>query len=105
MEMGNGFPRVGTIVDDQAVASAVQTQQAGDFGGLEEEVAEHRLIGGACLAHAHNRLLRHDQYVRGRLRLEVVESEDKVILVHDPGRQLAGNEFLKESHANKTFED
>jgi len=40
-----------------------------------------------------------DEHVRGRLRIDVIEGENKVVLVNDLCRDFASNDFLEERHA------
>ncbi len=48
---------------------------------------------------ARDGFLRDDENVLGRLRVDVIEGENKVVLVNDLCRNFASNDFLEERHA------
>jgi hypothetical protein len=99
VEVRHGLAGLGAVVHHQT-KPALELELAGDFAGREEEVAEDGLIGGRCLANARDHLLRNDQQMHWRLRLDVVDHDAVFILVLDARGDLAVDDFLeKRFHA------
>ena len=101
MQVRDGFPAVPAVVNDQAVATGFETEAGRHCGGLQEEVAQHRLVLRLRLRHARDWLFGNDQDMNGRLRIDVVQGQHQVILVGDSGRNLPGDNFLEESLAHE----
>ena len=93
MEVWHRFAAIGTIVDDQTKAGVVNAFLLRDLLRSEEKMAEKRLVFGTGGADADDLLLGNDQNVYGRLRLNIVKSEAKVILINNPGRDFTGNDL------------
>jgi hypothetical protein len=89
MEVGNGFPAVRSVVDDQTVAGLIQFQLAGDFLGSGEEMAKDGVMFRGDGSMARMVLLRNQENVDRGLRSDVAEREDVGILVDDIGLGFA----------------
>jgi len=76
----------------------MQAQQAGDMRRLEEQMSQQQLIIRFGLRDPCQGLLRNNQSVSGRLRLNVVKGDQLFVLVDDASRDLSQNNFLKERH-------
>jgi hypothetical protein len=58
-------------------------------------VAQHLVIIRRGVADSRNDFLGHDQHVHGRLGVHVFEGDDEIVLEHDVGGNLPGNDFLE----------
>src|ERR1041385_2369744 len=67
-------------------------------------MAQNLVIVGRCLSNPGNRFLRHDQHVTRRLRFDIVESQDQIILINNLCRDFARDDFLEQrlAHAQPT---
>ena len=100
MQVRHGFAGVGAVVEDEAVAAFFQAEFLRDFGGFEQQMAEGLMIFGAGFGEARNRFPGNDQNMRRRLRIDVAEGDDLVVLEDDVRRNFAGDDFFKESFAH-----
>lgn len=102
MEVRHGFPTIGAIVDDQAVAGFVNSQLGGHFGGLEEQMTEQAMIFGGRFREAGHNFFGDDQDMSWRLGIDVAEGEGEVVLEHNCGRDFARDDFLENCHGQCT---
>jgi len=104
VKMRHGFATVRPIINDDAEAGIAQAFMPGQGLCDKEQVAEQRLIGRRGGADARDHLLGHDEEMDGRLRMNVVEGQALVILVDNPGWDLAGDDLLKNgAHISATI--
>jgi len=101
MQVRHGLPRVRAIVEDQPIAVSLEAEFLGDFGGLEQKVAEDLVIRGSGFGDARDRFLRNDQHVRRCLRFDIAESDDQIVLIDNRGRDFPGDDFLEQSFAHR----
>ena len=95
MQVGHGLAGVSAVVDDQS-KTVRELQFPGDLSGDQQQVAEDGLIVGARLADSGNHLLRNDQQVHGRLRLNVVQDDAVLVLMLDSRGDVAVDDFLED---------
>lgn len=95
MQVGHGFARVGTIVDDESKPISQIKLLRHRFGG-EHKVAKDRAILIFGSVHALYRLLGNDQDVGRRLRLDIPDRDAEIILVLDRRRNFAVDDFLED---------
>jgi len=98
--VGNGFPRVRAVVDDQTVTGAFEAELLRDSLGLEQEVSQNFFVFWLGFGDAADRLFGNDKHVRRSARLDVFESADQVVLVHDGGGDLSIDDLLEERLAH-----
>src|ERR1043166_1279249 len=103
MQMRHGLASVATIVDHQSVASLFEPHLVGPLRGFQQEMAEQRLVVGFGLRDPRDGLLRYQQHVRWRLWGDVTKSQNQIIFVDDLCRDLASDDFFKESHRDFGF--
>jgi hypothetical protein len=96
MKVGDGFPAVGAVVDDQAVAGLVEFQLAGDLLGGGEKVAEDGVVFGGDGGVAGVVLFGDEKNVDGGLGSDVPKGEDVVILIDNVGRHFAVDDPFKD---------
>ena len=93
--MRHGFAAITPVVDDES-KSALRKIQLGRYRPcLEKQMSQERLIFMRRLPDSRDRLLGDDQDVHWRLRIDVPESEDQLVLIDDIGRNLTGDYFFK----------
>lgn len=73
------------VVDHQAGNPRRARAGGKDRTGGEQQVTEQQLVGGLGLGEARNRLLREEDHMHRSLRLDVVDRQAEVVLVHDAG--------------------
>ena len=95
VQVRHGFAAIGPIINDDAEAGSGHAFLLGQGLRDKEQVSEQRLVGPRAGADARDHLLGHDEEMDGRLRMNVVEGQALVILVDNPGRDLAGDDLLE----------
>ena len=60
MQVRHGFAGVGAVIEYQTVATLLQAEFVGDFGGLQQELAEGLMIFGRGFGDAHDEFLGND---------------------------------------------
>ncbi len=100
VEMRYGFAAVVAVVDDEAESGLVQTFLVGNVLRDVNHVAEQRLVGRGGGGNARDFLFRDDEDVDGRLGLDVMEGQAKVVLEGDPGWNLAVDDLREEGAHN-----
>ena len=101
MQVRHRFAGVRAVIDYEAEAILRQAQFPGNFGGFQQQMTELGLVFGLCFGDPRNGFLRDQEDMRGRLRGDVVESDDQVVLINNPGRDFTGDDFLKQGLAHK----
>jgi hypothetical protein len=81
VQVKDGLSGTGADVEDGAVA-LLDVALAGDVGGGEVAAADEFGVGGFGLFQAGEMFLGNDEDVRGRLRVDVFEREDVVVLIN-----------------------
>src|SRR5262245_4625606 len=95
--MGDRLPGVRPVVEDEAVAALVGADLAGDALRRAEHRREERTVLGPHRVGARDVLTRHDQDVGRRLRIEVVEGDDRLVLEGDSGRYLTTGDAAEQA--------
>lgn len=98
MEVRHRLTAISAIVDHQSVAVVSQPHPSCDLRRLEQQMPKQSRVARLRLPDARNRPFRHHQDMRGRLRMNVPEGEDLIVLVNHVGWNLAGDEFLEQRH-------
>jgi len=101
MEMIDGLAAVGAGVDHQAVALG-QALVAGNLGGGPQQVAEQLAIRLIGIVHRGDVFARRQQYMDGRLRVEVGEGVAQLVLVDRRGGNASVNDFTKDATHSDT---
>ena len=96
MEMGDSFPTVGAVVDDEAIPGLVELPLAGDFLGSSKEIAKNGMIFRGDGGMAGMVLLGDEEDMNGGLRSDITEGEDVIILIDDVGFGFAVDDPLKD---------
>ncbi len=100
MQVRHRFAGVGAVVEHEAETVLRQAQFPGDFGGFQQQMTEQGLVFRPRFGEARDGFLRdHEDMCRG-LRGNVVESDDRVVLIDNPGRDPTSDDFLKEGLAH-----
>jgi len=92
MEVRDAFAAIGTVIDDESEARIVQAFLLSDGLRDKDQVAEEWFVDGLGGGNARDFLFGDDEDVNGCLRLDVMERQAAVVLVDDPGWNLAGDD-------------
>lgn len=96
VEVINGLAAIVTNVDDGAVA-VFEVQIAGKLGGDEQEVPEDGFILRFGVGEGGNFLQGDDQNMRGRLGIDIVESEAAIVLMDDRSGKFTVDDAFENS--------
>lgn len=94
VQMRHGFASVRAVVDHQPVA-AFQIQFLRNLGGFEQQMAEQLVVVRRGLGDARHALFRENQNMHRRLRGDVADGEDQIVLINDVRRDFARGDFLE----------
>ena len=101
MKMGNSFPAIGAIIDDEAVAGFVELALASDSLGSDEEMCEEGMSFGGYGTVAGVMFFWNDKNVDGCLGGEITEGEDVIILVEDIGGEFAVDDAFENGFGHR----
>src|SRR5258708_3565795 len=93
--MRHGLAAVAAVVDHDAITGFGDAEFPGQSGGGQQQVAEGGLVGGGRFTDAGNELLRDDEHMHRRLRIDVVDGEAELVLVRELRRNLAVDDLLE----------
>ena len=100
MQMGHGFARVRTVVEYEPVAALFEPKLFRNLSGFEHQVSEDFVILGPGFGDARNGFPGNDQNVGRRLRLDVPEGTDQIVLINNVCWNLTGDNFLEKCLAH-----
>ena len=89
MKMGDGFPAVWPVVDDEPVAGLIQLELSGDFLGSRKEMAEDVVVLGGHGGVAGVVLFGNEENAVGGLRGDVTKGQNVFVLIDDVGLGFA----------------
>src|SRR5690348_2935383 len=95
MQMEHGLAGAGAVVDDDAERFAVAVGFR-ELAGDHHQVAEQCLILGRGVAQARNRLARNHQQMHRRARIDVLDGDAELVLVHERAGDLARDDLLEQ---------
>ena len=101
MKMGNSFPAIGAIIDDEAVAGFVELALASDSLGSDQEMCEEGMSFGGYGTVAGVMFFWNDKNVDGGLGGEVTEGEDMIILVENIGGEFAVDDAFENGFGHR----
>src|SRR5262249_18698259 len=87
--------RVG--IEERAVPDVGEAAFFGDERGPADEFADDLIVFSADVVERWNMTLRHDEHMRRRLRVDVVEREHAVVLVDDARRYFSLDDFAEQA--------
>ena len=88
MNVENGLTCSDAIIDDQAVALRIEAFFIGDLLRSKEQLAYEHPVSLGHAMDFRNVPLRDHQRVHGRLRVDVLERDDRFVLEHNFRRDL-----------------
>ena len=95
MKMEHRLTRIPSGVRHNAVPGPRQAFLFRDVGTGQQEVSQEIGILIAAVLHSRHMLLRNDQRMDGRLRVDIVEGQRAIILIHDLCRDRLLDNFAK----------
>ena len=98
MEVGDGLPTIGTVVDDEAEPGIRDAFEFGDLPCGVEQMAEKFGIGRSGFRHARDHPLGDHEDMNGSLWGDVAEREAPAVLEDDVGGDFAGDDFFEQRH-------
>jgi len=101
VEMGNGFPAVGAVVDHEAVTGLVEFQLPGDFLGGGEKVAENGVVFRGDGGVAGVVLFGNEKDMDGGLGGDVAKGQDVLVLVDNVGLGFTVDDPFKDRFGHR----
>jgi hypothetical protein len=89
------LPAVIVAVDDEPETVFGDAFGPGDVTSHDEHVAQGALVLVGHVVDRGDRLVRNDEHVHRRLRTDVAEGRDPVVLVHDGGRDFTRDDLFE----------
>ena len=96
MQVIHHLAAVLVAVDDEPEAVFGDAFGLRDVARHDEHVAERALVLVAHVVDRGDRLVRDDEHVHRRLRADVAERGDAIVLVDDGGGNLAGDDLFED---------
>jgi hypothetical protein len=97
VQVEDGLPRASAVVDDGPVSPGLEAARAGKLGGDLKEVPEEQLIFRPRIAKSGEVSARDHQQVNGRLRMEVLNRDYRLVFVDDLSRRFALDDSAKDA--------
>src|SRR5581483_9577937 len=102
VQVRNHLAALGTAVEGEAVAALPEPGGLADPLRRQDQPADQRGVLGLEGHHRLQVALRDHQEVHGGLRVEIVEGEDLLVLVHDRGRAPPGDDVAEHAGRHAT---
>src|SRR5215470_3305428 len=102
MNVKYGLAGVAVGVEDRPKAAG-QPSLLGERGGPSDQLAHDAIVARLDVVQRCDMPLRHDEDMGRRLRIDVVEGEDAVVLVDDRSRHLALDDLAEKAVAHDTL--
>ena len=99
MQVRDALLPVLAAVDDHAIAALVNPQLTNQLAHDAIGVADDGFVLFREFVHADNVLFRHDEHMHGRLRLNVVDGDNQIVLIHFSRRDFPGDDLAKDAVA------
>ena len=97
MDMKDCLAGIAIGVEDRSVAARRQAAFAGDSGRPPHQFADEPVVLGAELVERRDMPFRYDQHVGRRLRVDVVEGDDAIVLVDQRRGNLTPDDFAEQA--------
>jgi hypothetical protein len=100
VEVRHRLAGVTPVVEDESIARGIEPEQTGNLRRFEEEVTQHLAIFGAGFSDSGDWLAGYDEHMDRRLGVDIVESDDLIVLIHDASGDFAAGDFLEQGLAH-----
>jgi len=97
VQVEHGLPGVGIAVEDRAVAAGGEAALGGDRRAAPHHLADELIVVGLEIVQGRHVRARHHQHMHRRLRTDVVERDETLVLVHLRRGNLAGDDAAEET--------
>ena len=94
--MWHAFAGVRAVVENEPETFFVQPKFARDFTCFQEQMAQHLMILRLGLGNSRDWFLGDDEYVCGRLRVDVIEGQHQVVFINDVRWNFTGENLRKD---------
>ncbi len=91
MKVVNNLPALGSRIAREAVTTLAISRSLGQEPGDVDTAAHHRLVAGLEPRDRLHVSFRDDEQMHGCLGIEILEGQDKIVLVFDVRLGLAGH--------------
>lgn len=98
MQMRDGFPAIGSVVDHEAKSGIRQPFEFGDLSGGDKEMPEEVPVSGPGFSDPGDRTLGNHEDVNRRHGRDVPEGQAFGVLENNVRRDLARDDFLEKRH-------
>ena len=95
MQVWHAFAGVRAVVENEPETFFVQPKFARDFTRFQEQMAQHLMILRLGLGNSRDWFLGDDEYVRGCLRVDVIEGQYQVVLIDDVCWNFSSDDFFE----------
>jgi hypothetical protein len=95
--MKDGLACACACVDDCAIAALGESLLVGDARGDAQEMAEQSFIPLRSFVQRFDVIVRDDEHMHGRLRIDVAQGDASLVLVNNVGSNLARNNLAKKA--------
>src|SRR5574344_1411687 len=103
MQMRHGLSSILAVIDHQPVTVFRQAQLARHLSRRQKQVAQELAVTPLRLVYPGNHPFRDDQDMDQRLRVDIPESQQRLILKHDIGLNFSGDDSFKKSLTHNFF--
>src|SRR6185503_17526962 len=104
VDVVDAVSRIVTGVEDQPEAPLGQAQVGGQVAGASHQAPHEGVVAGGQVQDARDVALGHDEDVDRALRVDVVEGQDRVVLVGHAGRDLPGHDLAEQAgHGDRVY--
>ena len=100
MQMGHHLVGIGARVYHQAIAALGHALAPRQLGGQEDAAAHQLLVLRAQFGQGRDVRFGYDEDMFGRLRIDIPDGDDILILVHNLGRYLASGDAAEDALSN-----
>jgi hypothetical protein len=97
MDVEHRLARIGVAVEYHSIASSGVAVLVGQRGASPDQLANEPVIVRTKVVQRGNVSARHDEDVHGRLRVDVPESYDPIVLVDDGAGDLPRDDLAEET--------
>ena len=100
MQVRHALLPILAAVDDNAITGLVHLQLFDELADHAVCVADDGFVLLCQLVDADDVFLRHHEHMHGRLRLDVVERDNNLVLIHFAGGDFSCDDFTKDAVAH-----
>ena len=101
MQVRHRFARILAIVKYETETRVGYTQLLGYLSRFKQKMAQYLVVFRFGFGESRDWLFWHNQYMSRRLRLNILERQDHIVLVYDCGWDFPGDNLFKQGLAHR----